>query len=67
MLFRSAFEGRLAAQDPNDEPASVLLARIKAEKTEQEKNTRAKNQKKNAARFSIGAGRKAVKQVSSPL
>ena len=27
-----AFEGKLADQDPNDEPASVLLARIKAER-----------------------------------
>jgi type I restriction enzyme S subunit len=27
-----AFRGELVAQDPNDEPASVLLERIKAEK-----------------------------------
>lgn len=31
-ILRWAFEGRLADQDPNDEPASVLLARIKAER-----------------------------------
>lgn len=31
-LLRSAFSGQLVPQDPNDEPASVLLERIKAEK-----------------------------------
>jgi len=36
-LLKKAFEGRLVRQDPNDEPASVLLERIKAEKAEQVK------------------------------
>jgi len=31
-VLKQAFEGRLVPQDPNDEPASVLLERIKAEK-----------------------------------
>jgi type I restriction enzyme S subunit len=31
-ILKQAFEGRLVPQDPNDEPASVLLERIKAEK-----------------------------------
>lgn len=31
-ILKRAFEGRLVPQDPNDEPASVLLERIKAEK-----------------------------------
>ncbi|SCE66866.1 hypothetical protein GA0070216_101264 [Micromonospora matsumotoense] len=31
-LLAEAFAGRLVAQDPNDEPASELLARIKAER-----------------------------------
>ncbi len=39
-LLKKAFEGRLVRQDPNDEPASVLLERIKAEKAEQVKKTR---------------------------
>lgn len=32
-ILEKAFSGKLVAQDPNDEPASVLLKRIKAEKS----------------------------------
>jgi type I restriction enzyme S subunit len=32
-ILKKAFEGSLVPQDPNDEPASVLLERIKAEKS----------------------------------
>lgn len=36
-ILRKAFEGRLVPQDPNDEPASLLLERIKAQKVKQGK------------------------------
>ena len=36
-ILKRAFSGRLVAQDPKDEPASVLLERIKAEKNESPK------------------------------
>ncbi len=32
-ILKSAFEGRLVPQDPNDEPASALLERIRTART----------------------------------
>lgn len=37
-ILKKAFSGQLVPQDPNDEPASVLLARIKAQKMDNVSN-----------------------------
>ena len=36
-ILKKAFSGQLVAQDPSDEPASVLLDQIKAERKEASK------------------------------
>ena len=41
-ILKRAFEGKLAPQDPSDEPASTLLERIKAEKARREVERRAR-------------------------
>lgn len=46
-ILKRAFEGRLVAQDPSDEPAEELLARIKAER---ERNKPEKRRGKKPAR-----------------
>lgn len=44
-ILRAAFAGELVPQDPNDEPASVLLERIRAQRAEREKQPKARKTK----------------------
>ena len=39
-ILKKAFSGQLVSQDPNDEPASVLLDRIRAEREQLTKGPR---------------------------
>jgi type I restriction enzyme, S subunit len=48
-ILKKAFSGKLVAQDPNDEPASVLLERIRAEKEAQNTESKKPKAKKEAA------------------
>ncbi len=47
-ILKRAFEGRLAPQDPNDEPAAVLLERIRAERRRQEPVRRSRGKPKGS-------------------
>ena len=44
-ILQMAVQGKLVPQDPNDEPASVLLARIRAEKEQLIKEGKIKKEK----------------------
>jgi type I restriction enzyme, S subunit len=44
-ILRAAFAGQLVPQDPNDEPASVLLARIRAERAQREADKKPRGRK----------------------
>ena len=50
-ILQMAVQGKLVPQDPNDEPASVLLERIKAEKQELIKAGKIKKNKKTSEIF----------------
>ncbi|NUQ78165.1 MAG: restriction endonuclease subunit S [Polyangiaceae bacterium] len=47
-VLKWAFEGKLVDQDPNDEPASVLLDRIRAERAAPQSNTSAKKPRRTS-------------------
>lgn len=55
-----AIRGKLVPQDPNDEPASELLARIRAEKAKDERGGRGRKGKRSAVGSDGAAYEKSV-------
>ena len=53
-ILKRAFEGRLVPQDPNDEPASVVLERIKSERKKIEKANQLSKIKRQRKRVNHG-------------
>lgn len=51
-ILKKAFSGQLVPQDPNDEPASQLLDRIKAEKIEQQSRAKAAKKRRQVSKKS---------------
>jgi len=51
-VLKRAFEGKLVEQDPDDEPASVLLARIRSEREREQATagSKSKTRKRGAGR-----------------
>lgn len=52
-ILKRAFEGNLVPQDPNNEPACVLLERIKAERAQREQEERAERAKRPKKRRTV--------------
>ena len=53
-ILQEAIEGRLVPQDPNDEPASVLLARIRKEKERLVKEGKVYKKSKTSPFYEVG-------------
>lgn len=50
-ILETAFSGRLVAQDPDDEPAKVLLDRIRQDREKEKAESKSSNLRKSMTRF----------------
>ena len=65
-ILQYAIQGKLVEQDPNDEPASVLLEKIKAEKAELVKQGKIKKDKQESYIFK-GADNRHYEKIGSEV
>ncbi|MCY2977614.1 MAG: restriction endonuclease subunit S [Planctomycetota bacterium] len=56
-ILKQAFEGKLVPQDPKDEPASVLLARMRASRAHDEANGTDATSKRTRAKIKESSGK----------